>query len=117
VTEVVPLPIWPHDITQEQHEMIRRAKLEVAPSFQVMPAPAVPGSPGRVLALGAVPPFFCESVLVAPQNTNTYSSILAAVRYWLTAEDGEPGSFTHSEWLSYVMGCDVVFVGEEVLHG
>jgi hypothetical protein len=110
-----PLPIWPHDITDEQHEMIRRAKLEVGVDFSVMPAPAVPGSPGRVLAIGAVPPFFCESVLVSPQNVNTYSSILGAMRFWLTAEPGEPGSFVESEWLSYVMGCDVIFVGEEAL--
>ncbi len=113
MAEPVPLPIWPHDITAEQHELIRRAKIEVGVPFQVMPCPAVPGSPGRVLAIGAMPPFLCESILVAPQNTNSYSSILAAMRHWLTAPEGSPGSFTEADWLSYVMQCQVVERKEE----
>lgn len=107
MTEVHPLPIWPHTATQEQLEMIRRAKLEVGAPFQVQPSPAVPGSPGRVLALGEVPPFLCETILIAPQNIHTYSSILGAMRHWLTAPPDAPGSITEAAWLSHVMGCEV----------
>lgn len=87
--------------------MIRRAKLEVGAPFAVQPSPAVPGSPGRVLALGEVPPFLCESVLVAPDNAGRYESILGAMRFWLTAPEGAEGSITDEMWLSGVMGCEV----------
>lgn len=111
--DVRPLPIWPHTITPEQLDMIKRAKLEVGVSFSVQPAPAVLGSPGRILAFGEVPPFYCETVLIAPENVERYESVLGALRFWLTAPEGSPGSITEAAWLSGVMGCEVTLAYED----
>lgn len=108
--DVRPLPIWPHTVTPEQLEMVRRAKLEVGVSYAVQPAPAAVGSPGRILCFGELPPFICESVLIHPDNVNRYESILGALRFWLTAPPGEDGSIDEAAWLSTVMGCEVVLV-------
>lgn len=105
--DVRPLPIWPHSVTPEQLELVKRAKLEVGVPYSVQPAPAVLGSPGRVLAFGEVPPFLCETVLIAPENVDRYESVLGAVRFWLTAQEGAEGSITEAMWLSGVMGCEV----------
>lgn len=118
MAEVRPLPLWPHSLSPEQLALIKRAKLEVGPSFDVLPSPAVPESPGRILAFGEVPPFLCESVLIAPENVDRYESVLAAMRFWLTAPEREPGTITPEMWLSHVMGCNVIYLGnEEVASG
>lgn len=117
MAEVVPLPLWPHSLSQEQLALIKRAKLEVGPSFDVLPSPAVPESPGRILAFGEVPPFLCESVLIAPENVLRYKSILAAMRFWLSAPEGEAGTVTPEMWLSHVMGCNVIYLGNEEVTG
>lgn len=112
-SDVRPLPIWPHTVTPEQLELIKRAKIEIGVPYSVMPSPAAPGSPGRILALGEVPPFICETVLVAPENVERYESILGAMRFWLTAEAGAEGSIDEAAWLSGVMGCEVTLVDIE----
>ena len=105
--EMRPLPLWPHSLSDEQLAMVKRAKLEVDPPFTILPSPAVPGSPGRVLAFGEVPPFLSEIVLIAPENVNRYESILGAMRFWLTAPPEAPPSISEAQWLSHVMGCEV----------
>lgn len=93
--------------------MVKRAKLEVGVSYAVQPAPAVLGSPGRILCFGEVPPFLCESVLIGPENVDRYESVLAALRFWLTAPEGAQGSITEAAWLSGVMGCEVTLAFED----
>lgn len=113
MADVHPLPIYPHTVTEAQLEMVKRAKLEIGAPFAVQPAPAVPGSPGRVLAFGEVPPFLSETVLIAPENVDRYESILGAMRYWLEAPEGAPGSIDEAAWLSHVMGCNVTLAHTE----
>lgn len=109
---VLPLPIWPHDMSDERMEMLKRAKSEVAVDYQVMPVPAVPGSPGRVLAFGEVPPFFSEVVFIRLENVANYEAVKGAVEFWLTCE-AEPPSISEEQWLSAAMGVPVRFVGVE----
>lgn len=105
--DVRPLPIWPHTATPERLAMVKRAKLEIGVPFAVQPAPAVLGSPGRILAFGEVPPFLCETVLIAPENVDRYESVLGALTFLLTAPEGAPGSIDEAAWLGGVMGCEV----------
>lgn len=115
MAEIRPLPIWPRTVTEAQLAMVKRAKLEVSPPFDVLPSPAVPGSPGRILAFGEVPPFLSESVLIAPENVDRYESVLAAMRFWLTAPEGAAGTVTEEMWLSHVMKANVVYKFTEVI--
>lgn len=107
VTEVRPLPIWPHTVTEAQLEMVKRAKLEIGAPFAVQPSPAVPGSPGRVLAFGEVPPFLSETVLIWPDDVGNYEVVKEKMRLWLQAPEGTGGTVTEEMWLSHVMGCNV----------
>lgn len=107
MTPTIPLRIWPHDITEEQLDMILEAKATLDTDVQVIPSPAAPGGPGRVLAFGEIPPFFCESVIIGAANVDRVESIRAALKHLLTAPAGAPGSFTEEEWLGAVMGCNV----------
>lgn len=112
--EVRPLPIWPHDVSEEQLDMIRRAKLAMNLPYKIEPVPAVPGSPGRILCFGGPGPMYGEHVIIAPENVNRYESIARALEFALTAAPGSPGSFSEEAWLSAVMGCEVNFLYEVV---
>lgn len=111
--DVVPVPVFPWPLSAERDTLLRRAKAALNIQLKIFPTPAVPGSPGRVLAFGAVPPWFAESVLVAPENVGNVASVSKALSFLLTAPPGTPGSFTGEMWLSAVMKCKVHFKGEE----
>ena len=111
--DVFPVAVYPWPLSAERDALLRRAKAALNIQLKIFPTPAVPGSPGRVLAFGAVPPWFAESVLIAPENTGSEESVSNALSFLLTAPPGAPGSFTGEMWLSAVMKCKVHFKGEE----
>lgn len=108
-SQVLPLPIFPPDPTSERLDLIREANAQIDTDVKIMPRPAVPGSPGRVLAFGEVPDFFSETVLIRPENVDNPDSVCAALEFWLTG-DAEPASISHEQWLSAVMGCGVKLI-------
>lgn len=103
MSDVVPLPVWPHGLTPERDLLLRRAKRELGLDFCILPCPAVPASPGRVLAFGSLPDFLCEAVLIRPENTERYESVLAALRFTLTAPAGTPGAFDEGDYVRALM--------------
>lgn len=115
MADVRPLRLWPHDITEAQLAMIRQGKADMDVDFKILPSPAEPGGPGRVLAFGQIPPFFSESVVIGGDNVNRPESIRAAMEFALTAPAGAPGSFTEEAWLQAVMGVPVRYVGTEAV--
>ena len=109
---VLPLPIYPWPITDEQMGMLKRAKAEADVPFLVYPQEALPGGPGRVLAIGQVPDFACDAVYIQLMNVTRYESIRDALHYWLKGEEVPP-TVSMESWLSAVMGCEVKMIGEE----
>ena len=59
------LPIWPAPPTGAGLTALKTAKQQIPNAPLVTPVRAVPGSPGRILALGERPPFLCDYALVA----------------------------------------------------
>lgn len=75
----VPLPIYPFEQPQEVRDLVFQAIAALNLPYEVHPAPAKPGSPGRVLALGAFPDFVCDLTFVRPENVTRPESIRGAV--------------------------------------
>jgi len=115
MSDVRPLPIWPHEMTPERDAMLRAAKAELDLPFKIVPSPAAPAGPARVLAFGAVPPFLCEFVYIRPENVDRYESVRGALHACLTAPAGHGGVITEEQWMSAVMGAPVRLVAVEPL--
>ena len=107
----LPLPIFPWPMSPERTALLRRAFEEIAPPFDILPSPAEPTSPGRILAFGRIQPFYHDAtVLIRPENVDNYDSILGALRHVLTAPAGAPVTMNGEQWLSAVMGAPVKLV-------
>lgn len=114
----IPLPIFPWPMSPEREALVREAYNATGTHVSIIPCPAVPESPGRVLAFGQIPDFVCETVLIRAENVDNVDSIRRALDFTLhtpMVPGGTPGTFTHAMWLSAVMGCEVKFLYEESL--
>lgn len=97
----LPLPIFPHPMTPEQSGRVHEAYLRLGPGApSVQPVPANPGEPGRVLGLGAFPPFVCDLAYV-PDPTSV-DQIENRLR-WLLLDQGERG-FEVLDYLRALLG-------------
>lgn len=114
MSAVVPLPIYPWPMPPQRLQTLREAKARLEVPYLIQPCPAVPGSPTRVLAYGAVPDFVCEFVLIGAGNVERPESVARALECVLSAPAEAPGVFTHAQWLGAVMGGEVTYLGEEV---
>ncbi len=80
--------------------------------YHIVPVEGGPGVDGRVLALGEMPPYYCSFAPVLPENTLRVESVQAALEFAL-ADVSE--RFGHADWLSYALGGEVEYLGEEAL--
>lgn len=108
----IPIAIWPWPQPPEQLERIRLAYLQIAPGFPVQPVQAYPGEPGgRVLGMGAIPPFAVDTAYV--KNPADDTQILEKLRLYLLAPEGAEGFFSTVDWLNVFLGPGVTEVGVE----
>lgn len=110
-SDVRPLALYPWPPTPEQVDLIKRAKAELATDFQVVPVEGVPGGPVRILAFGKLPPFVCDTALV--RDATSYTSVLAALRWVLTAEPGDDRGFMLVDYLRSILGADVKEIADD----
>jgi hypothetical protein len=64
----------------------------------------VPSSPGRVLALGSVPPHLCDFVMVAPEYLGVYEAVREAMRHALTVPAGALRFAEDADYLKAMLG-------------
>lgn len=114
MSDVRPLPVWPYPLTAGRAAALKAAKLSMELPYLIVPVPAVPASPGRVLMFGEIPPHVCEGVLIAPDGTEDEERVRAAFEFLLQAPPHAPGLITNEMWLSAVMGMGVKFLYEMV---
>lgn len=105
-----PLPIHPWPLSDDRLALLKLAKASLGLPYQIVPVEAVHGSPGRVLCFGERPPFVCKTAPIQAQNVNELPSITAAMKFAL---EDRSDRFDEADWLSGVMGCNVVFSHEE----
>ena len=100
-----PLAIWPWPLPSEQLEVVRSAFAAMGAPFPVVPSPAAPGGPVRVLAMGSLPPFACNSALIG--NPLSFDSVTKGLRWVLDpAQDLENGH-TMLDYLRLYLGAEV----------
>lgn len=87
--DLIPLPVYPRKPRGKDLEMLKEAKSFLNVKFLIQPVDAVPGSPGRVLALRESPNFLCDHALV---RNPTVSSVQAALAYCLGLTDDTRGT-------------------------
>jgi len=62
------LPIWSDEPEDALYRALRAAKAKLHTDILIKPVRAVPGSPGRILAIGSAPHFACEWLGVKDLN-------------------------------------------------
>ena len=97
---ITPLPVYPNKPAGGDLELIRQAKANIQTDLLIQPVKAVPGSPGRILALRQRPNFICDYAFV--QNV-TLESVTAALEYCLELND-DPRATTVVMMLKEVFG-------------
>lgn len=80
------LPIYSNN--QIDIDLIKTAKEKIDCNFKVQLCKAVPGSPGRVLAIGSKPPFLCDYALV---QQPTVERLQAALEWILELREDTRG--------------------------
>lgn len=90
-------------LSPEDWAAIKQAKDELDLPFLVKPVQAVPGSPGRVLALGVLPGWVCDYYPVWKAQS---PAIKDAIRWVLTGND-DPKAVTMEKALQNILGPDV----------
>lgn len=97
---LLPLPIFPYPVSKEDMDAIKAAKAAMGVDFKVLPRPAVPGSPGRVLALREKPHWFTPYAPVG--HPERAESMIAALE-WVLLNTDDPRGVTDLQWLSELM--------------
>lgn len=100
MNDPIPLPVYPHKPTGETLELLKRAKKRLNLDVLVIPVDAVPGSPGRILALKESPSWLCDHALV---KNPTEESLAAALEWVLTGKE-DPRATTVIKKLTEIFG-------------
>jgi hypothetical protein len=80
MSDILPLAVFPNKPIGNDLELIKQAKALLDTTIKIQVCRAVPGSPGRILALRESPNFLCDHALV---RNPTLSSVQAALAYCL----------------------------------
>lgn len=113
MSEIHPLALHPYPVPDAVLALLKRAKGELDVEYQVVPVPAVPGGPTRVLAFMAPPPFLCEcAIVVDPTN---YEAIREGMKLVLQGDADDSRLFTSLDYLRALMGPDVREISDEEL--
>lgn len=103
--------VYPFDRWPEYRDAFRDAK-QTDPrlaSVKLLPVRAHSGC-GRVLALGKVPPFASEFVVVRKKPGDLPGEVVAHLLRWYIGLDDEPRASSVADWLSLALGRKVVEV-------
>lgn len=95
-----PLPVYPRKPTGSDLELLKKAKALLNTDILIQPVDAVPGSPGRILALRETPAWLCDHALV--QNP-TVESLKASLE-WILYETEDPRGMTVIKKLTEIFG-------------
>lgn len=107
----VPLAVYPWPMPPDAREVAKRAFMSLELPFAVEIVKANPGEPGRILGLGALPPFVCDCAPVT--DPTSFESVRNAIRWVLTAPQGDENGYLVLDYLTSAFGQGV----REVTHG
>lgn len=76
MTSITPLPIYPPKPTGDDLALLKEAKSKVRSDILIKPVRAVPGSPGRILALREKPTWICDYAFIPEPNVESLKNAL-----------------------------------------
>ena len=103
MTDVKPLPVYPRKPVGAVLEALKQAKSKLPTSLLISPENAVPGSPGRVLAIGEKPNFLCDYAYVKEPTVESLEQALA----WCLELKEDTRGVTIGRMLSELWGGEV----------
>ena len=109
MTDIVPLPVYPHKPTGTDLEFLKEAKKALNVDILITPVDAVPGSPGRILALREPLPWLADHALV---KNPTLESVTAALSYCMGLND-DPRATTVIKVLREAFGEETREIAED----
>lgn len=77
MTDIKPLAVYPRKPSGDVLEALKTAKANLHTSVKISPENAVPGSPGRILAIGEKPNFLCDYAFVANPTVDSLQQALS----------------------------------------
>lgn len=84
MSDLIPIPVYPRKPSGPDLELLKQAKASLKSSILIQPVDAVPGSPGRILALREPLPWLADHALV---KNPTLESVTAALSYCMGLND------------------------------
>lgn len=103
MTDITPLPVFPRKPQGDVLELLKQAKAKLSTTLLISPENAVPGSPGRVLAIGEKPTFMCDYAYVASPTVESLTQALS----WCLGLVEDARGVTIGRMLSEIMGGEV----------
>ena len=103
------LPLWPSVPIGGALAALKQAKQQIPDAPLIQPVRAVPGSPGRVLAIGTPPPFLCDYALV---ETSTSPGLQKALEWTLGLREDERG-MTVLKKLQQIFGAETMEIFDD----
>jgi hypothetical protein len=79
MTSIQPLPIYPDIPSGDELRMLKHAKQSLGIQELVKPVRAVPGSPGRIIAIGETPEWIADYVKVSESSFESFKKALMFV--------------------------------------
>lgn len=107
--DLMPLAVYPRKPQGQDLQLLKEAKANLQTSLLIQPVDAVPGSPGRILALRESPNFLCDHALV---RNPTVESVQAALAYCLGLND-DPRATTVLKMLKETFGQEVTEIATD----
>lgn len=89
MAEIIPVAFYPNKPTGTLLEATKTAKAQIDTDKLIKPVRAVPGSPGRIIAIGETPPFICEHMVVPAGDTNKLREALEWALFLRDADTGD----------------------------
>lgn len=103
MTNIVPLPIYPSKPTESDLAILKAAKGMVATTVLIKPVRAVPGSPGRIIALRERPEWLCDYAYIPDPNPHSMKAALE----WALGLTEDPRGITVIRTLKEIFGTGV----------
>lgn len=100
MTNIIPLPVYPSKPEGELLEMIKQAKAMINVNTLIKPARALPGSPGRILAVGEKPEWICEYAYVKEPNVKSIKEAME----WILGITEDPRGTTIIKVMKEIFG-------------
>lgn len=108
---VTPLPVFPTVPAGDTLTALKTAKSQLNTRVLIQPVKAVPGSPGRILAIGSKPNFLCDYAYVAEPTVESLTQALA----WCLGLKDDARGVTIGRMLSEIMGGPVEEITDTTL--